>query len=127
MKKEEFLKIVDSLNLDKERYCIISGGVLVIRGIREETEDVDIKVPEDYFEELNSRFNLVQGKYKDLYVLSEDVEVTFGGFSKDKIETYEGYPLEKLDSILKWKMDHKRPKDERDIKLIQEYMEKNKE
>lgn len=123
MKKEEFLRIVDSLNLDKDRYCIISGGALVIRGIREETEDVDLKVPEDYYDELNSRFNLVPGKYHDLYVLSEDVEVTIGGYNKDNVEMYEGYPLESLESILKWKLEHKRPKDERDIELIKKYME----
>ena len=124
MKKEEFLRIVDSLNLDKDRYCIISGGALVIREIREETEDVDLKVPEDYFEELNSRFNLVPGKYHDLYVLSDDVEITIGGYDKNNVEIYEGYPLESLESILKWKLEHNRPKDQRDIELIKKYMEK---
>ena len=125
MKKEEFLKIVDSLELDPEKYYIYSGGSLLIRGIREETGDVDLRVSEEYFEELKKRFTFTQGEYCDLFVLSEDVEFTVGGFNKNNSEMYEGYPIETLDAIIKWKMEHSRPKDLRDIELIKKFLEKN--
>ena len=56
MDKKEYLKKLDSLNLDKNRYCIISGGVMLLYGLKETTEDIDIKVKPDYFKELKSIF-----------------------------------------------------------------------
>ncbi len=47
MTKKEFLEKIDSLNLDKKRYCIISGGIMLLYGLKETTEDVDIKIKED--------------------------------------------------------------------------------
>ncbi len=44
MNKIEYLKKINELNLDKEKYCIISGGVMLLYNLREETEDIDIKV-----------------------------------------------------------------------------------
>ena len=38
MDKKEYLKKLDSLNLDKNRYCIISGGVMLLYGLKETTE-----------------------------------------------------------------------------------------
>ena len=55
MNKVEYIKKLEALNLDKDRYCIISGGVMLLYGLKEKTEDIDIKIKPDYFEELKSR------------------------------------------------------------------------
>ena len=57
MDKQAFLAKLDSLNLDKNRYCIIAGGSMLIRGLKSTTADIDIKVNPDYFEELKTRFD----------------------------------------------------------------------
>ena len=42
MNKKEFEKYLDSLELDKKEYCIISGGSLLMHNLKEETDDVDL-------------------------------------------------------------------------------------
>ena len=54
MNKREYLKKLDELNLDKNRYCVISSGIMLLYGLRETTEDIDIKIRPDY---ANGYFN----------------------------------------------------------------------
>lgn len=42
MKKQEFLSRLGELNLDAKRFCVISGGVMLLYGLRDETQDIDI-------------------------------------------------------------------------------------
>ena len=58
MTKEEYIKKIDELKLDKSRYCIISGGVMLLYGLKETTEDIDIKIKPDYYEEIKKIYNL---------------------------------------------------------------------
>ena len=44
MNKKEYIEKLESLKLDKKRYCIISGGVMLLYGLKDTTEDIDIKV-----------------------------------------------------------------------------------
>ena len=56
MTKQEYLAKLDELNLNKSRYCIIAGGVLLMYGLKESTADIDIKIRPDYFKELQNKF-----------------------------------------------------------------------
>ena len=42
MTKEEIFKKLDSLELNKEEYIVISGASLVVQDIIEETSDIDL-------------------------------------------------------------------------------------
>lgn len=76
MNKEEYIKKLDALNLDKDRYCIIAGGVMLLYGLKEKTEDIDIKIKPDYFEELKSRFEFKKSpKYSYLYEINDEIEI----------------------------------------------------
>ena len=44
MNKEEYLKKLDSLNLDKNSYCIIASGSMLMYGLRDICNDIDIRV-----------------------------------------------------------------------------------
>ena len=57
MTKKEYLEKLDSLEFDKNKYCIISGGVMLMLGLRDETSDIDLKVKPDYFQELQKKYN----------------------------------------------------------------------
>jgi tetratricopeptide (TPR) repeat protein len=41
MNKYEYLQKLDKLELDKTRYCIISGGAMIMYGLREKTNDIE--------------------------------------------------------------------------------------
>lgn len=128
MNKQEYLDKLDKLGLDKSKYCIISGGVMLVLGLREKTSDIDIKVTPNYFLELQKRYTFKKSdKYEYLYELSDDIEVAVLDFSVDDIDYFEGYPINKIENELEWKVAHNREKDKKDIENIKKYLEiKNK-
>lgn len=46
MNREEIIKLIESLKIDKNEYWILSSGALVIRGIYPDAGDLDIAVTE---------------------------------------------------------------------------------
>ena len=123
MDKTEYLQKLNQLALDKTKYCIISGGSLLVRGLREITSDIDIKIQPDYFEELKKTHTFKKSpKFSYLYELGEDVELAVQPFSQDDFDIVEGYQVSKLEIELKWKIEHHRPKDQKDIIRIKEYL-----
>lgn len=125
MNKKEFIKKLDSLNLDKNRYCIISGGVMLLYNLKPTTEDIDIKVRPDYFEELKSKYEFKKSpKYDYLYELNDKIEVAVLDYNDDDIIIIDGYPVESLELQLKWMLEQNRPKDQEKIKIIEDYLDK---
>ena len=123
MNREEFLARLDSLNLDKQRYCVLSGGVMLLYGLRETTADIDIKVRPDYFEELKTKFTFSKSpKYPDLYELGDDVEVAVRDYDDKDVRVVLDHPVESLELTLQWMLEHNRPKDQEIIKIIQNYL-----
>ena len=125
MNKQEFIKKLDSLNLDKNRYCIISGGVMLLYNLKPTTEDIDIKARPDNFEELKSKYEFKKSpKYDYLYELNDKTEVAVLDYNDDDIIIVDGYPVESLELQLKWMLEQNRPKDQEKIKIIEEFLGK---
>ncbi len=123
MKREEYLEIIDSLNLDKNSYCIIASGSMLMHGLAESCNDVDIKVTKDLFCELLEKYNMKQSsRYDYVYELSDTIDVNCRNFDRDKIEFIDGYPVEKLEVQLEWMLKNNRPKDREKIRLVKEYL-----
>ena len=125
MNKKEFIKTLDNLNLDKNRYCIIAGGVMLLYDLKTTTEDIDIRVRPDYFEELKSKYEFKKSpKYDYLYELDAKTEVAVSDYNDDDIRIVDGYPVESLELQLKWMLEQNRPKDQEKIKIIEDFLEK---
>ena len=123
MNKEEFLKKLDSLNLDKNRYCIISGGVMLLYDLKPTTDDIDIKIRPDYFEELKSIYEFKKSlKYDYLYELDDKTEVAVLDYDDKDVKYVCGYPVESLELQLKWMLEHNRAKDQEKIKKIKDFL-----
>ena len=123
MNKEEYKKKLDALGLDKNRYCVISGGTMLLYGLKETTEDVDIKVKPDYFEELKTKFKFKKSpKYPYLWELDDETEVAVLDFDDSDVMIVDGYPAESLELQLKWMLEHNRPKDQKKIRTIRDYL-----
>ena len=123
MTKEEYLKKLDSLNLDKSIYCIISGVIMLLYGLKDKTEDIDIKVRPDYFEELKERFDFKKSpKYPYLYEIDDETEVAVLDFDEKDTRIVDGYPVESLELQLKWMIEHNREKDQEKIKIIKKFL-----
>lgn len=50
MNKEEILEKLKTLDLDKNKYIIISGASLVLQGIIDTTSDIDMSCDKSYYE-----------------------------------------------------------------------------
>ena len=123
MNRVEYLKKLDELELDKNRYCIISGEIMLLYGLRKYTEDIDIRIKPDYFEELKTRFMFKKSsKLDNLYELSEEIEVRVLDYDDSNIEMYDGYPVCKLELQLEWFKEQKRDKDKEKIKIIEDFL-----
>ena len=123
MNKQEYIAKLNSLGLDKKRYCIISGGVMLLYGLKESTEDIDIKVRPDYFEEIKPRFPVKKSpKYPYLYELTDFCEVAVLDYQDSDTRIVDGYPVESLELQLQWMMEQNRPKDKEKIKIIQRFL-----
>lgn len=125
MKKKEYLNKLDELGLDKDKYCIIAGGVMLMHGLKNDTDDIDVRVLPSYFEELKSRFEFRKSsKYSYLYELGDNIEVAVVDFDKNDIDYIDGYPVLSLELELAWKIDNNRDKDRKAIRKIKEYLER---
>ncbi len=123
MNKAEYLAKLDALNLDKNRYCIVAGGVMLLYNLRESTDDIDLQVSPDYFEELKGRFDTKKSpKFDYLYELGDDVEAAVLPLHPEDIRFVDGYPAVSLQWQLNWMRENNRPKDQERIKIIEKYL-----
>lgn len=119
MNKKEFVEGLERMGMDKAEFIILSGGSLLIRGLREQTNDYDIsatkKLAKDidmYSSPLNSA-----GSYEPF----ENVEMK-DDYEKHHFDIVDGYKCESLEDILEFKRIMRRPKDLKDIETIEKYL-----
>ncbi len=125
MNKKEYIEKLNSLNLDKKRYCVISGGAMLLYGLKDSTEDVDIKIRHDYFEELKRIYSFKKSpKLSYLYELDKSIEVAILDYDDKDVRYVDGYPVESLELQLKWMLEQNRLKDKEKIKIIEEFLGK---
>lgn len=114
MKKEEILEKLDSLELDKSKYIIISGASLVCQDILDETGDIDLACSLEYYNSIswdtkNGYFGS-EIKYFDLF------EIGTNFYDDTKIVELDGYRFANVESTYELKKLENKPKDK---KLIQ--------
>lgn len=130
MNKQEIQTLISKLNLNKNKFCVISGGIMVLYGLRPQTEDLDLAICTDYLSVLKNRFSLSPtGKYPNHYSFSfnqEEIEVIVKDLSQSKIDFIDKIPVTSIEEELEWKLKNKREKDQQDILLIQNYLKEKK-
>ena len=127
MKKIELLNLLEELDFPKDEYYVLSGASLVLRGIREEANDLDLCISEELFNQIKDKFNLIQEKKNEcgFYKINDNLEIVVDKKDDFKMEIGENYNLEDLQTILDFKIKRNKPKDQKDIENIKKYLEKN--
>ena len=125
MNKVELLELVDSLGLPKSEYYILSGGSLLLFGLRQEANDLDLCVSKELFKVLKNTYGLKQDDKTEtgFYPISENIEIVPNDKENFKMKIRGGYPVETLESILKFKRIRNTLKDKEDIRNIEKYLE----
>lgn len=121
MDKKEFITALEGLGWPKEEYIILSGGSLLMRGLREKTADVDLSMSKKLAREINL-YDTPQDE-KGYYNPREEVQV-LDDFEETEFDVVDGYQCESLESILELKRRLMRPKDLKDIEKIEEALSK---
>ena len=123
MNKQEYIAALEKLNLPKSEFIILSGGSLLMHGLRETTQDLDFCFSKKLAKELDL---YSAPKDKDgLYVPFENCQVFRDDFGDIKYDVVDGYNCESLQDILEFKRRVNRPKDQADIKKIEEFLASN--
>lgn len=127
MKKDELLKLIESLKIDKNEFWILSFGALVLRGIYDDAGDLDIAVTNKGLEELKKNYNLIR-KENGWYIVNDEVECVCDG-DKDKLKykpEYNGeYYLQNINEYYEYLKQSSRDKDKVRIPIVENYI-KNK-
>lgn len=127
MKKDELLKLIESLKIDKNEFWILSSGALVLRGIYDDARDLDIAVTNKGLEELKKNYNLIR-KENGWYIVNDEVECVCDG-DKDKLKykpEYNGeYYLQNINEYYEYLKQSSRDKDKVRIPIVENYI-KNK-
>lgn len=121
MNKEELIKLIESLKLDKNEYWILSSGALVIRGIYPDAGDLDIAVTEKGLQELKKNYDLKE-KGKGWYTVNDKIECVLETKEEWKIEKFGQYNLQSIDKYYDFLKNSSREKDKARIPLVEEYM-----
>ena len=123
MNRQEFIDKLKEFGFPKTEYMILSGGSLLLRGLREETADFDLCVSQKLMQTLD-----LENCPKDevgCYVPFEDVQLK-GGMEERNYDVVDGFRCQTLEDILALKRRLMRPKDIRDIERIETWIRNNR-
>ena len=124
MNKEEFIKKLKASRLDPSHYVVTAGGSLLLHGIREETQDIDLSVTADLAQKLIASGFTQSVRYgKRRIEISEDFEV-YEEPSLPDFVLIDGIPAMTLDEVIAMKKRMGREKDLRDLELIEKFLNK---
>ncbi len=119
--KKQIIARLEELHLDDTKYWVITGGAMVLYGLREQTSDIDLGCTSDLADLLQQEGFPVErmpdGTRK--IVVAEDVEI-FENWLEDKVERFEGVPVISIQGLIEMKRALGREKDFRDTQLILE-------
>ena len=116
MNREKFVASLEALDLPRTEFVILSGGSLLMRGIRKETADMDLSASKKLAADLDL-YNCPKDK-DGMYVPFENVQMR-DDMEKFSFDVIDGYQCESLDDILCQKREWNRPKDQADIRAIE--------
>lgn len=122
MNKKELIELIESLNIDKEEFWLLSSGALVLRGIYPDAGDLDIGVSEKGLEQLKKNFELMP-KGNGWYKVNDKVECVLD--NKD-VEKVDGYNVENINRYYSYLLQSSREKDKLRIPLVEAYMKAKK-
>lgn len=128
LNKNEIIKLLKEINLPTNEYWLLAGSALVMYGIKERTNDIDLGCNNKLFNEL------IEKGYETKFMhngcrgldISNYIEVA-EEWESGKIVLVDGFQVASLESIREGKLARGKEKDLRDVDLIDEYLKNKKE
>ena len=123
MKKAEMIARLRDFPYDPGEYWVITGGAMVLYGIREDSSDIDLGCTTTLADRLEKEGFLYQvtSDGNRWFKIGEDIEV-FENWLYDTTECVCGIPVISLQGLIEMKKELGREKDFRDIRLINDFL-----
>ena len=117
MTKAELLNKLKDFPFDPSEYWLNAGSALLLYGLRDETNDIDMGCSSKMMDQLikDHPFTIKGGVRR---VVFDDYEI-YENWCGEDINVIHGYQLASLETILEFKKRLNRPKDQKDINNIQ--------
>lgn len=127
MNKTEIIEKLRAFPYDSSQYWVITGGAMVLYGIRDEATDIDLGCTSEMANRLESEgfLHKITPDGNRWFKLGGDIEV-FENWLCDKADSVEGIPVISLCGLLEMKKSLGRPKDRADAELIEGFMANRK-
>ena len=124
LNKEELLKLIETLRIDKSEFWLLSTSALVMRGICSEASDLDIAVTDKGLEQLRRRYNL-RPKGDGFYIVTDKVDCVCDGAIgklKYKPELIDGYLCQNIQEYLNYLKASDKEKDKQRVSIVEAYI-----
>lgn len=121
--RDDIIKIIKNMDLPMNEYWITSGAGLVIHGVKDNTNDIDLGCNTsliEYFIENGCEFTITKDKSR-IVKINDLIELIENWFV-DEVTIIDSLPIATLNSIKKQKIELGREKDISDINLIDNYL-----
>lgn len=127
MNKKELMKLLEAFPYCRADYWVITGGAMVLYGIKDETADVDLGCKTALADELE-RGGYLQGYSESGYrrfKYGDSVEI-FENWLCGSVTEVNGFPVITVEGLMEMKRELGREKDFRDIELINSFLKQPK-
>lgn len=122
-KKDELIKLIEELNLEKCDFTLLSSSGLVFRGIMDDAGDLDIAVTKNGFDKLSKKFDL-KAKGNDFYTVNDSVECIVDDKEGIK-ELVDNVYVQDIYNYLEYLESSSREKDKLRIPMVLNYIRVN--
>ena len=114
MNKQDILNKLKDLNFDKDKYVVILDASLVLQGIIEETQDIDLACSASFYANINwdTKMEVEECKYNDVF------KIRYNLYNEADYVIVEGYKSMSLESCLELKKLANNPKEKKLIKEL---------
>ena len=124
MNRDELLRRLAQLNIDPGEYWLITGGAMVLYGLRPETGDIDLGCTRKLADRLQAQGCPVSMMPDGTRKLSPETDVEiFEEWRSGEVVLVDGVPVVTLQGLIDMKRQIGRGKDLRDIRLIEARLE----
>jgi len=130
MNKKQILESLEKYHLDPTQYIVLSGAAMVIHGIKEETNDIDISVTNELYHKLETKYQCELEKYDErtqsnIYYIDHILNFGTNFYDEKKYVYIDGIRVQNIDGIIELKKKLNRAKDQIDLLKIEEFLKRN--
>lgn len=99
MNKKRIIELLESLELCKDEYCILSSGALVMYDVLKEAGDLDLAITENGFEKIKRLYPNIYKREDGWYTVTDEVEIVIDCVKKTFCN---GYPLQSIKELVEF-------------------------